>query len=101
MKPCADEPAQETDLASKLSALGFGCWQLGSTGEDDYWGLEYTQEMANEMLRAAVDKGVTFIDTAADYAKGGSETQLGVALKTLSPGSRNKVIVASKIVPNQ
>jgi hypothetical protein len=34
-----------------LSTLGFGCWQLGSKGTDDYWGLEYTQEMANHMVK--------------------------------------------------
>jgi len=91
----------EEKIAKQLSPLGFGCWQLGSKGEDDYWGLEYTQEMANEMLLAAVTKGVHYIDTAADYAKGASEIQLGVALKTLDPELRKKLTIGSKIVPNQ
>lgn len=101
MKRPASDVADEEQLASQLSPLGFGCWQLGSKGEDDYWGLEYTQQMANDMLAAAVKKGVTYIDTAADYAKGGSETQLGVALKALDPDLRKKLTVGSKIVPNQ
>jgi len=101
MKRPASEVVGENLLAKQLSPLGFGCWQLGSKGEDDYWGLEYTQEMANDMLKAAVGKGIRFIDTAADYAKGDSETQLGVALKTLDPESRKKLTVASKLVPNQ
>lgn len=65
----------------RLSTLGFGCWQLGSAGSDDYWGMEYTQELANKMIGLAMSTGVTYFDTAGDYANGGSEKQLGVALK--------------------
>lgn len=93
--------ASETLFAGLACPLGFGCWQLGSKGEDDYWGLEYTQDMANDMLNYAVEQGVRFIDTAADYAKGGSEQQLGVALKQLDPTLRSQLVIASKIVPNR
>jgi len=83
------------------SRLGFGCWQLASTGaEGDYWGLEYTQEMANANIAQAVASGITFIDTAGDYSKGASEKQLGVALKALDPELRSKVVLGTKIVPN-
>jgi aryl-alcohol dehydrogenase-like predicted oxidoreductase len=68
----------------KLSTLGFGCWQLGSAGTDDYWGLEYTQEMATKMIDLAMSTGVTYFDTAGDYANGGSEKQLGTALTQLN-----------------
>ena len=83
-----------------FSKLGFGCWQLGSKGTDDYWQLEYTQEMANEMVGLAASNGFTYFDTAGDYSGGDSERQLGEALKTLDPSLRAKCIVGTKIVPN-
>lgn len=100
-KRAASELADQGSLEAQLSPLAFGCWQLGSKGADDYWGLEYTQEMANDNIRIAATRGVRYIDTAADYAKGASETQLGVALKTLDPELRKKLVIGSKIVPNQ
>lgn len=102
MKRARDEAGDEAAaLEASLSPLGFGCWQLGSKGVDDYWGLEFTQEMANDLLRRAAEGGVRFVDTAADYAKGGSEEQLGVALRALDPALRQRLVVASKVVPNQ
>ena len=83
-----------------LSKLGFGCWQLGSKGTDDYWQLEYTQDMASAMVRLAAEHGFTYFDTAGDYSGGDSERQLGVALKQLAPELRSKCIVGTKIVPN-
>ena len=83
-----------------LSVLGFGTWQFGSAGADDYWGLEFTDELANALVRQATAAGVTYFDTAEDYAHGGSEEQLGRALKTLSPEVRAKVVIGSKILPN-
>jgi len=83
-----------------VSTVSFGCWQLGSKGSEDYWQLEYTQDMANKMVGLAASKGVTYFDTAADYAAGASETQLGVALKTLKAPLQSRLVIGSKIVPN-
>lgn len=83
-----------------LSVLGFGTWQFGSAGADDYWGLEFTDDLANDLIQRATALGVTYIDTAEDYAHGGSEKQLGRALKTLSPEARGAVVIGSKILPN-
>ena len=85
----------------KLSPLGFGCWQLGSKGTDDYWQLEYTQDMASQMVALAAKHGFTYFDTAGDYSGGDSEKQLGVALKQLDPKVRSECVVGSKIVPNK
>ncbi|KAH8068267.1 oxidoreductase [Aureococcus anophagefferens] len=84
----------------ELSALGYGTWQFGSGGADDYWGLEFTDDMAVALLKQATAAGVTYVDTAADYAQGGSELQLGRALKALAPDARAKVVIGSKILPN-
>eukprot|EP00941_MAST-03F_sp_MAST-3F-sp1_P000029 g29.t1 len=82
----------------KVSTLGFGCWQLGNKGENDYWGIEYTQEMANKMVSLASKAGVTYFDTAEDYGKGDSERALGTALRTNN--LLGKSVIGSKILPN-
>ena len=83
-----------------LSKIGFGCWQLGSKGKNDYWGLEFTDELACELVTLAVQNGITYMDTAEDYAGGDSEKQLNVALSKLSKEDREKVVIGSKILPN-
>ena len=41
----------------------------------------------------AIEHGVNYFDTAADYGRGNDETMLGIALK----GKRKKAILASKV----
>jgi aryl-alcohol dehydrogenase-like predicted oxidoreductase len=50
-----------------VSEVGFGTWEIG--GE---WG-DVTDEEGREALHAALDAGVTFIDTADVYGEGRSE----------------------------
>eukprot|EP00966_Prymnesium_polylepis_P156637 3619266-Prymnesium_polylepis.1 len=38
-----------TGTGLTLSSLGFGTWQFGSAGADDYWGLEFTDELASAL----------------------------------------------------
>ena len=33
-----------------LSKIGFGCWQFGSLGEQDYWGFKCEQDLANTLV---------------------------------------------------
>ena len=56
----------------------------------NWWllGLEYTQENAKSITKLAIKSGITYFDTAEDYAKGGSEIQLGITLKSLDPELR-------------
>jgi len=77
-----------------------GCWQFGSKGSDDYWGLEYTDQLASDVVKQSIAEGVTYCDVAEDYQKGGAEEQLGLVLKDLEPQQRNRVIIGSKILPN-
>jgi aryl-alcohol dehydrogenase-like predicted oxidoreductase len=51
----------------KAGVMGLGTWQLGAD-----WG-DVTDESADATLRAAVDAGVTFLDTADVYGDGRSE----------------------------
>jgi aryl-alcohol dehydrogenase-like predicted oxidoreductase len=73
----------------QVSVVGLGCWQLGAdwgdVGEDD----------ALAVLHAALDAGVTFLDTADVYGDGRSETLVGRALRERTDAGR--VTVATKM----
>ncbi|GAA3730213.1 aryl-alcohol dehydrogenase-like predicted oxidoreductase [Spinactinospora alkalitolerans] len=58
-----------------VGAVGFGAWQIGAS-----WG-DVSEDDALTALRAAVDAGVTFIDTADVYGDGRSERLVGRVLK--------------------
>jgi aryl-alcohol dehydrogenase-like predicted oxidoreductase len=72
----------------KISVVGLGAWQLGAD-----WG-EVSDESALATLLAAVDAGVTFIDTADVYGDGRSERAIG-RLLAARPGAG--LMVATKM----
>jgi aryl-alcohol dehydrogenase-like predicted oxidoreductase len=69
------------DTGRAVSEVGLGCWQLG--GAD--WGNVSDAE-AFEILHAAADAGVTFLDTADVYGNGRSETLIGRFLRERGGG---------------
>lgn len=83
-------PVPNTDL--NVSQLCFGCWGIAS---DFHWGDRDPQQ-STATIKAALDSGVNFFDTAAVYGNGESETLLGHTL-----GSRRAdVVIASKVRPD-
>jgi aryl-alcohol dehydrogenase-like predicted oxidoreductase len=58
------------------TAIGFGAWAIGGT-----WG-EVTETAAKDTLAAALDAGMTFIDTADVYGDGRSERLIADVLAT-------------------
>jgi aryl-alcohol dehydrogenase-like predicted oxidoreductase len=81
---------EHRELAGRpVSVVGLGAWQLG--GGD--WG-DVAEDDALALLDAAVDAGVTFIDTADVYGDGRSERLIGRWLAA-HPGSG--VMVATKM----
>lgn len=72
----------------KASRLGFGAWPLGNTAH----GKTMTIGEGVALVKKALEEGITFFDTAPNYAKGRSETILGEALK----GKREEVIINTK-----
>jgi myo-inositol catabolism protein IolS len=62
----------KTDL--KVSAIGFGCWEIGGT----YGRIDETQFA--RAVRQAIDNGITCFDTAEAYGMGVSEAALARAL---------------------
>jgi aryl-alcohol dehydrogenase-like predicted oxidoreductase len=79
-------------LGTAVSEIGLGCWQLGAAD----WG-DVSETAAQEILKTAVDHGVSFIDTADVYGSGRSESLIGRFLKTLPADKRSKLFVATKL----
>jgi len=73
-------------LATDVSAIGLGCWQLGAD-----WG-DVSSETADAILESAYEAGVTFYDTADVYGDGRSERSVG-AFRARHP----EVFVATKM----
>lgn len=71
----------------EVSALGLGCMGL-SFG----YGPATDKQQAIALIRAAVERGVTFFDTAEVYGPFTNETLLGEALAPF----RDRVVIASK-----
>jgi aryl-alcohol dehydrogenase-like predicted oxidoreductase len=55
------------------------------------------QQEVNQLINAAIDAGINFIDTANVYSYGQSEQLLGQSLKDLQI-SRDKVVIATKVL---
>jgi len=69
--------------------IGLGCWQLGAD-----WG-DVSEDAAMAILDAAVDSGVTFLDTADVYGDGRSERLIGRLLAQRGPDAG--LMVATKL----
>src|SRR4051812_40530179 len=54
------------------------------------------QEEVDELIKAALDGGINFFDTADVYAQGESETILGQSFKNLNI-SRTDIVIATKV----
>jgi aryl-alcohol dehydrogenase-like predicted oxidoreductase len=80
----------------RVSALGLGCAATGgqfynAEGEPLAW-VDVDDNESIRAIRAALDEGVNFFDTADMYGAGHSEEVLGQALK----GRRDRVVIATK-----
>ena len=71
----------------EVSALGLGCMGMSAS----YGRIPDKQEMIS-LLRAAVERGITFFDTAEVYGPFTNEELVGEALSPV----RNKVVIATK-----
>jgi aryl-alcohol dehydrogenase-like predicted oxidoreductase len=77
-------PFGKTDL--KISAIGFGCWEIGGTyGRVD-------ESRFGRAVQQAIDNGITCFDTAEAYGMGVSEAALARALDS----RRREVTIVTK-----
>lgn len=71
----------------RVSEIGFGGSRIGGVFAD-----KDSSDQALNVLRQALDSGITFYDTADIYAQGESESLIGTAFR----GRREQVILATK-----
>lgn len=78
-----------------VSALGLGCWAIGGPWRwldgQGGWG-DIDDEESVRAIHCALDLGIDFFDTAANYGTGHSERILARALE----GRRDRVVLATK-----
>jgi aryl-alcohol dehydrogenase-like predicted oxidoreductase len=70
----------------QVSALCLGCMNFGSPTPE---------EESSNMIDAALDKGINFLDTANVYNRGRSEEIVGKALQR--NGKRSRIVLATKV----
>ena len=83
----------------QISALGLGCWQfskqVGLVGKN--W-PSLTDEDTIEIVKASIDGGINWFDTAEIYGQGKSEQSLSNALKKIGL-QPSELIIATKWWP--
>src|SRR5688572_1255459 len=75
----------------EISVIGYGAWEAGGTA----WGPNESEQVVIDAIRAGLDAGIDWVDTAEVYGDGVSARLVGRALE----GRRNEVVVASKVAP--
>jgi aryl-alcohol dehydrogenase-like predicted oxidoreductase len=75
----------------EISVIGFGAWEAGG----DMWGPNESEDEVIGAIRAGLDAGITWIDTAEVYGKGTSEELVGRAVE----GRRDELVIATKVAP--
>jgi aryl-alcohol dehydrogenase-like predicted oxidoreductase len=80
---------QKRKLGNKLevSALGLGCMGMSFS-----YGVVHDEQEMISLIRTAVDRGITFFDTAEVYGPFTNEVLVGKALSPI----REKVVIATK-----
>ncbi|MGA2046084.1 MAG: aldo/keto reductase [Terracidiphilus sp.] len=83
------------DTGLLVSTLCFGTMTFGGVG---FWKNVGTvdQSGADELIKASLDAGINFFDTADVYSEGQSEKTFGQSLKNLGI-ARKDVVVATKV----
>src|ERR1700730_5029052 len=70
----------QSDL--KITPIGIGAWAIGGGQWEFAWGSQ-DDEQSISAIQAGLDSGMNWIDTAAVYGLGHSETVVGRAIKGL------------------
>ena len=87
------QKVQFTDLGFEVSRLGFGMMRLPTVLNDEKKTV-IDRPQAIAMVRHAIDKGLSYVDTAYGYHDGESEIVTGLALKQ---GYRERVKLTTKL----
>src|SRR5437870_13640186 len=88
----SDSPMEFAKIAGttlEVSRIGLGTWAMGGW----MWGGTDERESI-ATIHAAIERGVTLIDTAPAYGFGRSEEIVG---RAIDPGLRPRVAIATKV----
>jgi len=77
----------------EISIVGFGAWEAGG----DMWGPNESEQQVVDAIQAAIEAGMTWVDTAEVYGNGRSEELVGKAIA----GRRDEVLVFTKVAPRE
>lgn len=79
-----------------VSRICVGCMGFGEADNGQHnWTLN--EEKSREIIKAALDQGINFFDTAIGYSGGTSEQFLGRAIRDFA--KRDEVVIATKFLP--
>src|SRR5580658_751617 len=81
----------------ELTRVGFGAWAIGGGGWAFAWGCQDDAESI-AAIRAAVESGINWIDTAAVYGLGHSEEVVAAALADFPEADRPYVFTKGGLV---
>jgi aryl-alcohol dehydrogenase-like predicted oxidoreductase len=85
----------KTDLL--VTPIGLGCWQFGGRGMSATVWKSPPQQDIDKIVKASLDGGINWFDTAELYGRGASERALATAL--CRAGMEKDVIIATKWSP--
>lgn len=83
-------PTKKLKSGFELPIYGLGLWQMGGRWESD----NTQDDVEIDAIRAALDSGVTHLDTAESYGDGHAEELLNKAIQGYD---RSKLIIATKV----
>jgi aryl-alcohol dehydrogenase-like predicted oxidoreductase len=75
----------------EISVVGYGAWEAGGA----QWGADVDDAKVIEAMEAAIDSGITWIDTAEAYGDGRSEELVG----RVAQRDPDRVLVFTKVAP--
>jgi aryl-alcohol dehydrogenase-like predicted oxidoreductase len=78
-------------LGPEISVVGYGAWEAGG----NMWGPNQSDDAVVAAMHAAIDAGMTWIDTAEVYGDGRSEDLVAKAVA----GRRHDVSIFTKVAP--
>ena len=93
-------PLQTAELGTtglQITRVGFGAWAIGGGGWEFGWGSQEDDESIAAIHRG-VRRGINWIDTAAAYGFGHSESVVGRALSALPSDERPFVFTKASLL---
>ena len=84
-------PTKKLKSGFEMPVFGLGTWRMGG---DMVYNPQNDDEADIQAIKNAIDKGITHIDTAQNYAEGHAEKLVGKAIKGYN---RSKLFIVTKL----